>query len=54
MYMYPEREGVELPEKWAQYAKLTEKPIEVDAQTADENRETWIKEWTALFEAHAS
>lgn len=54
MYMYPEREGVELPEKWAQYAKLTENPIEVDAQAADENRETWIKEWTALFEAHTS
>lgn len=54
MYMYPEREGAELPEAWAQYAKLAEKPIAVDEQNADKNRETWIKEWTTLFEAHAN
>ncbi|MCI6574547.1 MAG: thiamine ABC transporter substrate-binding protein [Actinomycetaceae bacterium] len=51
MYMYPEREGVSLPEKFAKYAKLADSPIKVDVDSAEKNRDTWIKEWTALFEA---
>ncbi|MDY5588508.1 MAG: thiamine ABC transporter substrate-binding protein [Arcanobacterium sp.] len=51
MYMYPERNGVALPEKFARYAKLAEKPIAVDFNTVAKNRDAWIKEWTALFEA---
>lgn len=51
MYMYPERTGVALPEKFEKYAKLADAPIKVDADSAQANRDTWIKEWTALFEA---
>lgn len=51
MYMYPVRSDVELPEQWAQYAKLTDNPIEMDLKSVAKNRETWIKDWTSIFEA---
>ena len=53
MYMYPVKENVELPAEWEQYAKLTDSPIEIDAAQVAENRDVWIKAWTALYEETA-
>ncbi|MDO5025323.1 MAG: thiamine ABC transporter substrate-binding protein [Trueperella sp.] len=50
MYMYPVA-AVELPAEWTQYAKLADDPIVPDAEKIAKNRESLLKEWTALFEA---
>ncbi|MGO1590768.1 MAG: thiamine ABC transporter substrate-binding protein [Ancrocorticia sp.] len=50
MYMYPINDQVELPEEWAEYAAAPENPIEADTAVVAENRDTWIKDWTALYE----
>lgn len=47
MYMYPARTDVELPAEWQKYAPLADKPIEVDAATIADNRDQWVKDWTA-------
>ncbi|MDY6143510.1 MAG: thiamine ABC transporter substrate-binding protein [Arcanobacterium sp.] len=52
MYMYPVREGVEVPSEWAQYAKLPAASISVDADVINQNRDSWLKEWQAMFESH--
>lgn len=51
MYMYPIVDGVDLPEEWAKHAELTEDAIWPDPANVADNRETWIQEWTELYEA---
>ncbi|NLT26642.1 MAG: thiamine ABC transporter substrate-binding protein [Microbacteriaceae bacterium] len=50
MYMYPIDDAIELPAEWAQYATLSDDPLEVDPATVAEHREQWITEWTELRE----
>jgi thiamine transport system substrate-binding protein len=51
MYMYPVDESVELPSEWAEHASLVDDPIDVDPAEVAEHRDTWLEEWTALYEA---
>lgn len=51
MYMYPVAD-VDLPAEWEKYAKLADDPIVPDAEKVAKNRESLLKEWTALFEAN--
>ena len=53
MYMYPVNSDVALPEDWTKYATLPDSPIEVDVTEVAENRDAWIKTWTALYEQNA-
>ena len=48
MYMYPASSAVELPEEWARWAKTAEQPLTVDPATIEEQRETWLREWTDI------
>lgn len=50
MYMYPINDQIDLPEEWAEYAQVPENPIDADPATVAKNRDTWIKDWTALYE----
>lgn len=48
MYVYPVVTGTALPESWAQFAPVTDKPVggELDVNAG---REAWLKAWSALF-----
>lgn len=50
MYMYPINDEIELPAEWAEYAAAPDDPIVADPAAAAEGRDTWIKDWTAVFE----
>ena len=52
MFMYPIDSEIELPAEWAQYASLSDSPLEVDPVKVAEQREQWITEWTELREQH--
>lgn len=47
MYMYPVDASIDLPKEWVKFAPLSPKPIAVEPKTIADNRETWVKEWTA-------
>lgn len=47
MYMYPVNQEVELPEAWASFAPLPETSLKLSSQDITDNREKWIKEWSA-------
>lgn len=47
MYMYPVNQEVGLPEAWAQFAPLPETSLKLSSQDITDNREKWIKEWSA-------
>ena len=46
MYMYPALEDTKLPEDWAKFAPLADKPIELSADKITQGREKWLNEWT--------
>lgn len=48
MYVYPTREGVELPETWQVAAPLPSDPAVMPAALVQGSREQWIEEWRAL------
>jgi len=50
MYVYPTREGVALPEGWAQAAPLPRESLSLPGEQVQANREQWIKEWRELLE----
>ncbi|OLF15571.1 thiamine ABC transporter substrate-binding protein [Actinophytocola xanthii] len=50
MYVYPAREGVDLPEAWEKAAPLPDAPAELDPAEISRNRERWIDEWRALVQ----
>lgn len=50
MYMYPINDQINLPDEWAKYAAAPADPIIADPAVVAENRDTWIKDWTALYE----
>ena len=51
MYMYPIDESVELPEEWAEHARMAEDPITPDPRQVAERREQWLEDFTALRES---
>jgi thiamine transport system substrate-binding protein len=50
MYVYPARQGVELPEAWQKAAPLPTSPAELPAAEIQQNRERWITEWRGIVE----
>ena len=47
MYMYPAVRSTQLPAEWTQFAPLSDAPIEVPAATIAQNRDRWVRDWTA-------
>lgn len=45
MYVFPVREGIELPEAFAQFAAVPEEPAEVAYADIEAKREEWISGW---------
>ncbi|MDT7727961.1 MAG: thiamine transport system substrate-binding protein [Actinomycetota bacterium] len=50
MYVYPARQGVDLPAGWAQAAPLPANPVALDGDKVQAGREKWIGQWRTLFE----
>ncbi|SDB84944.1 thiamine transport system substrate-binding protein [Sanguibacter gelidistatuariae] len=47
MYMYPVNGDVSVPADWAAFAPVPAEPIGLDAALISEDRDSWIKAWTA-------
>lgn len=47
MYVYPVNPDAEIPAEWVDFAPLPANPIVLDPAEISENREQWIKDWTA-------
>jgi len=50
MYVYPAREGVELPPAWQQAAPLPEQAGSLPPKQIADHREQWIDEWRRLVQ----
>ncbi len=48
MFVFPVREGVELPEAFRRFAVVPERPLELDPERIGENRDRWVREWTSV------
>lgn len=50
MYVYPTRQGIDLPPGWAQTAPLPQQPASLTVEQVRAGREKWISQWRTLFE----
>jgi thiamine transport system substrate-binding protein len=48
MFVYPVRDGVALPETFVEHAIVPVDPLQLPADTIDENRDRWVARWTEL------
>ena len=48
MFVYPVREGVELPPAFVEHALVPDDPLGLQADEIDENRDRWVDEWTEI------
>ncbi|MGB3686688.1 MAG: thiamine ABC transporter substrate-binding protein [Ornithinimicrobium sp.] len=48
MFVFPVSEQVELPQDWAQWAKVADEPYELPAEKVDERRMEWVNEWADI------
>ncbi len=46
MFVYPVRDGVELPADWARFAEQPDDPYAVEPARVAENRQQWLQTWT--------
>jgi thiamine transport system substrate-binding protein len=46
MYVFPVRDGVELPTEWAKFAKQPTTTLDIAPDEIDQNRDDWLTEWT--------
>lgn len=49
MFVFPAREGVELPEAFERFAAQPDEPIQMDPERIAEGRERWVGRWTELM-----
>jgi thiamine transport system substrate-binding protein len=49
MYVYPARQGVNLPQGWAESAPLPQNPASLPGDQVRAGRERWISQWRMLF-----
>lgn len=49
MYVYPTRQGVDLPGGWAQVAPLPSDPATLPGDRVQGGREQWIQQWRSLL-----
>ncbi len=48
MFVYPVREGVELPPAFVEHALVPNDPLSLPPDEIDENRDRWVDEWTEI------
>ena len=48
MFVFPVRDGVELPADWAKHAVRPERTLEVSPEDIDAHRDEWLTEWTDI------
>lgn len=48
MFVFPVREGVELPPEFVKWAVVPERPLELAPAQIGRNRDRWIREWTSV------
>ena len=48
LFVYPANSTVELPQEFVDFAGSPDCPRTLDPDVIDENRATWIDEWTEL------
>jgi thiamine transport system substrate-binding protein len=48
MFVYPVREGVELPYAFVEHAIVPEEPLQLPPEEIDENRDRWVARWTEI------
>ena len=48
MFVFPVRDGVELPDAFRRFAVVPERPLELEPDEIGENRDRWIREWTSI------
>ena len=48
MFVYPVRDGVALPEAFAEHAIVPRAPLQLPAAEIDANRDRWVDEWTEI------
>jgi thiamine transport system substrate-binding protein len=48
MFVFPVREGVELPPEFVSWAVVPERPLELAPEVIGRNRDRWIREWTSV------
>ena len=48
MYVYPVRDGVELPPEWAKFAQQPTSTLDVPADDIETNRDDWLTEWSDI------
>ncbi|WP_328874112.1 thiamine ABC transporter substrate-binding protein [Streptomyces sp. NBC_00287] len=48
MFVYPVREGAQVPEEFTEYGPLAEDPETMDPAKIAANRDDWVKSWTSL------
>ncbi|MFH8975315.1 thiamine ABC transporter substrate binding subunit [Streptomyces sp. NPDC017890] len=48
MFVYPVREGAEIPEAFRKYGPQAEDPRTMDPAKIADNRDQWVKSWTSL------
>ncbi len=48
MFVYPVREGVELPPAFVEHALVPDDPLGLPSDEIDENRDRWVDEWTEI------
>ncbi|MGB3185003.1 MAG: thiamine ABC transporter substrate-binding protein [Ornithinimicrobium sp.] len=48
MFVFPVSDQVELPQDWAQWAKVAQEPYELPAEQVDERRMEWVNEWADI------
>ncbi|MGW5906271.1 thiamine ABC transporter substrate-binding protein [Streptomyces althioticus] len=48
MFVYPVREGAQVPEEFVQFGPQAKEPRTMDPAKIAENRDQWVKSWTSL------
>ena len=48
MFVYPVREGIELPAAFVEHAIVPADPVTLPPEEIDENRDRWVARWTEL------
>ena len=48
MFVFPVRDGVELPEAFRKFAVVPERPLELSPAEIGANRDRWIRTWTSI------
>jgi thiamine transport system substrate-binding protein len=48
MFVFPARTDAAVPPEFEQFAVVPEHPLELPPQEIDENRESWVHQWTDI------